>query len=260
VRGVNTARDHRLRVRFDTGLAGARTLADAAFGPVERRPLVVPADEQRAERVLHTAPLHRYVSRYAPDAGATVYSDGLAEYEAADDGAVFVTLVRAVGELSRPDLPERPGHAGWPTATPEAQALGAFAARFAVAFHGGRLGGHARVRRAHGRRRAAAARRRHVAGAARPAARRGRAHPRRRGARLRCGRAVGRRRVGGAAVREPDGRCGRRSLDGGRAAREARRARLDETPGEALAAAAGDVGSVVAFTAGPREVVTVLVR
>jgi hypothetical protein len=42
--------------------------------------------------------------------------------------------------------------------------------------------------------------------------------------------------------------------------REARRARLDETPGEALAAAAGDGGSVVAFTAGPREVVTVLVR
>ena len=31
-----------------------------------------------------TAPLHRYVSRYAAEAGATVYSDGLAEYEALD--------------------------------------------------------------------------------------------------------------------------------------------------------------------------------
>jgi hypothetical protein len=110
VRGVNTARDHRLRLRFDTGLADARTMADAAFGPVERRPLVVPADEQRAERVLHTAPLHRLrLAGTRPTRGATVYSDGLAEYEAADDGAVFVTLVRAVGELSRPDLPERPG-------------------------------------------------------------------------------------------------------------------------------------------------------
>jgi hypothetical protein len=136
VRGVNTARDHRLRLRLDTGVPGARVLADAALGPVWREPPTVPADDQRAERVPATAPLHRYVSRFGAAAGATVFSDGLAEYEAAADGGVLVTLVRAVGELSRPDLPERPGHAGWPASTPEAQALGPFGARLAVAWHG----------------------------------------------------------------------------------------------------------------------------
>ena len=42
----------------------------------------------------------------------TVYSDGLAEYEADANGDVAVTLVRAVGDLSRNDLPERPGPRG----------------------------------------------------------------------------------------------------------------------------------------------------
>ena len=65
-------------------------------------------------------------------------SDGLGEYEATDDGRVMVTLVRAVGELSRRDLPERPGHAGWPAATPEAQSPGAFEAGLALAVVGPR--------------------------------------------------------------------------------------------------------------------------
>jgi alpha-mannosidase len=41
-----------------------------------------------------------------------------------------------VGELSRNDLPERPGHAGWPRPTPEAQSLAPFEGRFAVLLHG----------------------------------------------------------------------------------------------------------------------------
>jgi len=41
--------------------------------------------------------------------------------------ACFVTVLRACGELSRIDLPERPGNAGWPTHTPEAQCIGPFA-------------------------------------------------------------------------------------------------------------------------------------
>jgi alpha-mannosidase len=41
-----------------------------------------------------------------------------------------------VGELSRNDLPERPGHAGWPAKTPEAQEQGAFSAGFALLLHG----------------------------------------------------------------------------------------------------------------------------
>ncbi len=146
ITGNNRARDHRLRVVFRTGSAvaprdadGAESsdaaVADAAFGPVDRRPIVVSAAEAAVERPPTTAPLHRYVSRAGPDHGVTVYSDGLAEYEAMPDGAIAVTLVRGVGQLSRPDLPERPGHAGWPAATPEAQGSGEFRAHFALAIH-----------------------------------------------------------------------------------------------------------------------------
>jgi alpha-mannosidase len=76
---------------------------------------------------------------FSQSGGVTIHSDGLAEYEADADGVVWVTLVRAVGELSKSDLPERPGHAGWPEPTPKAQSLGPFSARLAVQVHGPRL-------------------------------------------------------------------------------------------------------------------------
>ena len=136
VRGENLTPDHRLRVRIATGLAGATTLADAAFHPVVRVPLEIAPDDERMERVVPTAPLHRWVTRFTPTAGATVLSDGLAEYESLPEGVAAVTLLRAVGVLSRHDLPERPGHAGWPADTPAAQSLGPFAARLALALHG----------------------------------------------------------------------------------------------------------------------------
>lgn len=137
VDGDNAATDHRLRVVVGTGVAGGAVLADAAFALVPRAPIRVAEEDRRVESPPPTAPLHRYVSRYAAGAGATVYSDGLAEYEALPDGGVAVTLVRAVGELSRRDLPERPGHAGWPVPTPGAQSRGRFAAELALLLHGG---------------------------------------------------------------------------------------------------------------------------
>jgi alpha-mannosidase len=136
--GENVARDHRLRVVFATGILDAEVWADAAFGPVHRRPITATAAERAMEIPPPTAPLHRYVSLFASDRGATLFSDGLAEYEAGPGGTVAVTLVRAVGELSRNDLPERPGHAGWPVATPLAQCLGPFEASFAFMLHGAR--------------------------------------------------------------------------------------------------------------------------
>lgn len=136
VEGDNRSGDHRLRLRIATGATGATTIADAAFHPVARVPLAISSEEQRIEQVVRTAPLHRFVSRYEDRHGATIFSDGLAEYESFDDGAIAVTLLRAVGELSRHDLPERPGHAGWPAHTPAAQSLGRFAARLAIAMHG----------------------------------------------------------------------------------------------------------------------------
>jgi alpha-mannosidase len=136
IEGSKAPPDHRLRLRVATGLQDARTIADAAFHLVERRPLRLGDAESEMEHVVPTAPLHRYVSRYGFAGGATVFSDGLAEYEALADGTVAVTLLRAVGTLSRHDLPERPGHAGWPADTPLAQSLGPYRAELALAPHG----------------------------------------------------------------------------------------------------------------------------
>ena len=138
VSGQNHSENHRVRLAFHTGIQKPEVWADAAFGPVRRERVVAADAEKAVELPPLTAPLHRYVSAFGRVVGATLLSDGLAEYEARDDGALIVTLVRAVGELSRNDLPERPGHAGWPSPTPGAQCLGPFAARLAIMPHGGR--------------------------------------------------------------------------------------------------------------------------
>jgi alpha-mannosidase len=138
VRGENDAMDHRLRVVFRSDVPHGDIWADAAFSPVRRQPLEISEPEASVEHAPPTAPLHRYVSLFDGEKGFTLFSDGLAEYEARESGDVLVTLVRAVGELSKNDLPERPGHAGWPTPTPDAQCLGSFEASFAVLLHGSR--------------------------------------------------------------------------------------------------------------------------
>ena len=139
VRGQNWRTDHRLRLAVRSDVAGGVVWADAAFGAVRRDPIVVSDDDSAMEQSPPTAPLHRYVSRFTEAAGVTLISDGLAEYEARDDGSFLVTLVRAVGKLSRSGLPERPGHAGWPAPTPGAQCLGPFSAELGVILHGPRL-------------------------------------------------------------------------------------------------------------------------
>ena len=138
VQGENQDVDHRVRLVFGGDVEGIEVWADAAFGPVRRTPIDAPREDCLAETPPATAPLHRYVSRFAGARGLTIYSDGLAEYEAMRDGRTAVTLVRAVGELSRDDLPDRPGHAGWPAPTPLAQILGPFRGCFALAPHGAR--------------------------------------------------------------------------------------------------------------------------
>lgn len=137
VLGDNNARDHRLRLKVRTDFTGGVTVADAAFGAVQRDPLNVPAADRKMETPVPTAPLHRYVSLFGAKRGATLFSDGLTEYETTKEGFA-VTVLRAVGELSRNDLPERPGHAGWPEATPEAQCIGPFEAEFGLLLHGAR--------------------------------------------------------------------------------------------------------------------------
>lgn len=148
VRGVNRARDHRLRIVFATGVSDGITTADAMFGPVIRPVLVQPPETRSMEVIPPTAPLGRWVSRRAVMHGLALISDGLGEYEVMGDGAIAVTLLRAVGALSRNDVPERPGHAGWPVPTPAAQTVGPYRAGFALLPHGPGEEGIADIERA----------------------------------------------------------------------------------------------------------------
>jgi len=65
--------------------------------------------------------------------GLALLTPAFFEYEWTRRGDLVLTLLRAVGELSRGDLPTRPGHAGWPTATPLAQCLGTSRVELAIA-------------------------------------------------------------------------------------------------------------------------------
>ncbi len=135
VRGWNGRRDHRLQLVWQTDVHAPHVTADAAFGPVGRAPIRAPAAATPFEIPPSTMPLHRWLAAHNATHGATLISDGLAEGEV-HDGRLAVTLLRAIGHLSKPDLPERPGHAGWPCDIPAAQVQGAFAARLGLYLHG----------------------------------------------------------------------------------------------------------------------------
>jgi len=138
IEGENRRTDHRLRAAFPLGAPARREVADGLYGPVERHGVRRPAMPRGVEQPAPTAPMQRYVSVAGGARGLTVLGTGLPEYELRRDGTVLVTLLRAFGQMSREDMPERPGHAGWPTPTPDAQCLGPFAARLGVSVHGGR--------------------------------------------------------------------------------------------------------------------------
>jgi mannosylglycerate hydrolase len=131
----NQASDHRLRLIFPTGAAHVDSArADTAFDVVTRPArLAVPA-AIRNEAPVSNAPMISVVDAGDAQAGATVIGRGLMEYEILDDeSSIALTLIRAVGDLSRNDLATRPsGHAGPPVATPGAQCHGRH--RFEIAF------------------------------------------------------------------------------------------------------------------------------
>jgi alpha-mannosidase len=136
----NQAPNHRLRIRFPTGAPGVAALAGSQFGTVRRAPGAVLSAEVLArkpgppiETPVLTAPAHRFVAVTERMRGLAVLAPGFFEYELTPKGELLVTLLRAVGELSRSDLATRPGHAAWPAVTPLAQCLGASRIELALA-------------------------------------------------------------------------------------------------------------------------------
>lgn len=120
----NRSSYHRLRARVATGLAGAPALAGAGFAAVERMPVTADPAAYPRETPVRTAPAHRFVAAARGGRGLAVLAPAFFEYEWTTSGDLLVTLLRAIGDLSRGDLPTRPGHAGWPMAIPAAQCIG----------------------------------------------------------------------------------------------------------------------------------------
>jgi alpha-mannosidase len=120
----NRALDHRLRVRAPTGLGSGTAVAGAQFGFEERESVEPDRRKYARETPVATAPAHRYVARAVKSRGLAILAPGFFEYELDRHGDLLVTILRAVGQLSREDLPTRPGHAGWPVPTPLAQCQG----------------------------------------------------------------------------------------------------------------------------------------
>jgi len=128
----NQARDHRLRVRCASGVRGGSALAGAPFGYTERQPVRANDRRYTRETPVAMAPAHRYVATVSGHRGLALLAPGFFEYEHTSRGDLVITLFRAVGQLSRADLATRPGHAGWPTPTPEAQERGRHRIQLAV--------------------------------------------------------------------------------------------------------------------------------
>ena len=113
----NRASDHRLRLLFPTGAASVdHARADTAFDVITRPARVPVPATIRNESPVSSMPMISMVDAGDAEVGATVIGKGLMEYEVVgDEPAIAVTLVRAVGDLSRNDLATRPsGHAGPP--------------------------------------------------------------------------------------------------------------------------------------------------
>lgn len=128
----NGATDHRLRVRFPVG-AGDSSIAGAAFGSERRPPIPEGRHRNAIEQPVPTAPAQRYVAAGDASRGLLLVAPGFFEYEWTAKRDLVVTLLRSVGELSRGNLAERPGHAAWPEATPLAQEPGSHAIELSFA-------------------------------------------------------------------------------------------------------------------------------
>lgn len=134
---VNTARDHRLRVLFPTGVRAQAAWAEEAFAVVRRR-LHTPQGESWTEAPYPTRHFRRFVYLGDEVRGFGLVSGGLPEYEVLEDEdrTLALTLLRCVGWLSRHDLTRRRDAVGPLFPTPGAQCLGEH--RFEYAIYTGR--------------------------------------------------------------------------------------------------------------------------
>lgn len=146
----NVVKDHRLRVLFPTGLHADCCFAeepfDVACWPIRGEAVLEEPDAVRdlmtAGRYtapVNTNPFQNFVDYTDGRQGLAIISRRVTEYEIVPekDGAIALTLLRAVGWLARDDLLTRVGDVGPHIFTPEAQCLGEHNFHYAIYPHRG---------------------------------------------------------------------------------------------------------------------------
>ncbi len=135
----NRAEDHRLRVLFPTPFR-PRTVNAAGHFHVIERSVDKPSGVGWVERPSPTDHQLEYVSLSNGRRGLTLINRGLPEYEVIKGKkghTLALTLLRAVGWLSRDDFITRKGHAGPGFPAVEAQCPGENSYEYSLLFHPG---------------------------------------------------------------------------------------------------------------------------
>ena len=136
----NEALDHRLGVRFKTGLKVDTARFDGHYD-ILTRPIDLPkTDSTWRELPRPEVPQRNFVDVSNEQAGLMIANRGLPEVAVVRDengeAVIDLTLLRSIGWLSRDDLWNRVGHAGPALMTPDAQELRPYTYELCIIPHG----------------------------------------------------------------------------------------------------------------------------
>ena len=136
----NEALDHRLGVRFKTGLKVNSARYDGHYDILTRAIDLPKSDSSWRELPRPEVPQRSFVDVSDEEGGLMIANRGLPEVAVVrdenGDAEINLTLLRCVGWLSRDDLWNRVGHAGPPLLTPDAQELRPYIFDFCIIPHG----------------------------------------------------------------------------------------------------------------------------
>lgn len=115
IKTKNKAKDHRLRIKFNTDIKFENSIADTHFGFV-KRPIIQEELENWRELKWNEEPTGIYpvlsnVILEDDSSALNILLNGIKEYEAKTDQSLELTLYRSIGWLGKPNLIRRPGKA-----------------------------------------------------------------------------------------------------------------------------------------------------
>lgn len=145
----NHALDHRLEVRFPTGLKVNTARYDGHFQIVERSLDLPEVDHTWRELPRPEVPQRSFTDVSIKTSGLTIANRGLPEVAVLRDeeskAEIVLTLLRCVGWLSRDDMWNRQGQAGPPLPTLGAQEQATYLFNYAIIPHGADFGSAAQL-------------------------------------------------------------------------------------------------------------------